>query len=304
MPPPKKYMNWLPDWRDASAYPSESATSNHLAWELLRRNRHFQQECLKAVDSPTMQATLAKNWGLQLFKAFWESYTSHEELFVAGKRAASPPKGEPPTAFVMSSRLVGPHRLVLELNLQKLGQSTEKDDVSFLSLREAIQQHVHERSEKSSLRQRGVWTGKIGRHLRVVDAFSQVAAVSRQVIGKQFHEEGLILTEHQRAWSDNEILATAKAQYPRSDPKRVEAMIEAEKEVQADRRRDLAKRYSKEIGSQIERAFALVYENGYRSLAVTGIRPSGRRKTYSPSKTRKRAAGIFENARDYVTDAW
>jgi len=39
-------MEWLPDWRKSDGYPAHDATSEQWAWELLRRNRYFQRDCL------------------------------------------------------------------------------------------------------------------------------------------------------------------------------------------------------------------------------------------------------------------
>lgn len=65
-----------PDWRDESSYPNYMTwTYCHWAWEFLRRNERFQNECY-AVESGSLgqQLAVAKRFGLQEFKHFREHF--------------------------------------------------------------------------------------------------------------------------------------------------------------------------------------------------------------------------------------
>ena len=57
-------IKWKPDWTDASKYDFHSDQAR-LAWEFLRRNRYFQQDCDSAIESHSDSSKLFENkWGI------------------------------------------------------------------------------------------------------------------------------------------------------------------------------------------------------------------------------------------------
>ncbi|MNK90523.1 hypothetical protein D3C87_1105800 [compost metagenome] len=296
-PPPQKYMGWLPDWRDASAYPSAEASASQLGWELLRRNRIFQQQCLAAQGSTRKEAAVCKAWRLKRFKLFWEPSSSEESLFVDEDVERKAVKGEDESPLIASSEFLGERKLLLTLDLKALGASGAKRDALFASLRTFIEARAAVSPPVDMGQSKDVWTSKVPRHLRLIDALSQSSPVSRETIGSQFHHERLILIEHYPAWSPEKVISAAREQLGSVDASERASMIEEEIEEQLQRKRRLAKKYSKEIGAQIARAYHLVYEQGYSGLKQRPSPTDAGSSRYAPSKKSLPGDGLFEKAR-------
>lgn len=252
---PRKRMEWLPDWRDPAAYPASGTSNAEWAWELLRRNRYFQRDCL-AAESDSERAEVCQKWRLQSFKPFWEDYSVGR---AGPPQSTESEKNLDDALLVTRTTFRSPSKLVLELNPEALADSAAARNRQFKLLRELIETNHLAHSPAATSAPRTSWTSKVGKYLRVADALSLRTPEDRKVIGDQLHREKLILVADEQPRSDEEVLAALRSH---------NALNRFDEELtnQRARRAHLARKYSREIGSQIARSYNLIYAEGYRLL--------------------------------------
>jgi hypothetical protein len=252
----QRKMEWLPDWRDATAYPQGDISNEQWAWELLRRNRYFQKDCLEATTR-TVRETVCLEWRLQSFKPFWESYADKSPVEKTG--LVRPLANSGANLLVTKTTIRSPTEMVLHLNPQALNVSTAERRQQFKVLRDFIEAAYVPSGAPARSRPRSAWTSKIGKYLRVVDALSLNPSVDRKLIGEQLHHEGLVLVRYEKVRTNEEIIAQLKLWNRGSQQ-------EEQQTLRDNLRARMAKKYSREVGSQIGRAYNLIYCDGYRFL--------------------------------------
>ena len=238
-----KRKEWIPDWKSRSSYEHlETASPERLAWEFLRRNRHYQKEC---DESPwDDDDALAGKWGLSSLGSYSVNYT----------QSGSPrnPKwiANRPHLIASSSRFFSlSSRPTNQIQLEDeqiavvfdIGHKNDWLNVDLLSAQVEFFKSVLTKAIENSPSNQAYLAltksqpGKLIECLRVADALTSPQKASRKEIGRQFTADKLLFKK-------------------KIDANTLDEITDAE--------------YSGAVSNYFEAAYRLIYEYGYLALLL------------------------------------